>query len=253
MNFDAVDMSKDLHSSLGFEKLTFGRFSEDEIMEMLIASGIFKVLESRGYKNYRLEVSPLSELDNRIFIKTKEDEILVHMRLKTSDFTYKKSGENFRMVYIDWLLTQNIHYGTLPSKRKLFEGQKYPGLSVMNEITDFILQLTGKMGAHGVFNIPEYFHDAVLFQKKFQFVDPEKEGIFRNLLEAFRKFNLRDLSHLIHNNGIINERTGEIYAWQYGEMIAPLDEYMRKLIFNKEYFESVSRAKLNFKFSRVES
>ncbi|EMM82226.1 hypothetical protein LEP1GSC037_3876 [Leptospira interrogans str. 2006001854] len=68
----------------------------------------------------------------------------------------------------------------------------------MNEITSFIKILAAKLGAYGAFNIPEYFHDAVLFHKSFQFVDPEKEGRFRAILQSFNRTNLRELSDQIH-------------------------------------------------------
>ncbi len=248
---ELIDISKELNTSLGLEKKIFGKFSEDEIREMFIQSNMFMILAERGYKNAKLEIEIFSELDNRIFLKTENGEILVHIRLKVSDFTLKKINESFRMVYIDWLLTQNIKLKNLRDKKKLFQGQKYPGLNIMSEITAFLLLLTRQLGAKGVFNIPEYFHDAVLFHKDFKFLDPEKEGVFRSLLSTFKKNNLRMLSNAIHEKKIFNITKNVVYEWQHGEMLSTDDDYLNQLVFSHSYFDKMEKVKKSFLFKRI--
>ncbi|MCC6274336.1 MAG: hypothetical protein IT569_00620 [Leptospiraceae bacterium] len=251
-NLELIDISKELNTSLGLEKEIFGKFTIDEIRDMLTYSNIFLVLKERGYPNPKLEIEVFSELDNRIFLKTQSDEILVHIRLKVSDFALKKINETFKMVYIDWLLTQNIKLQNIKDKKKLFQGQKYPGLNIMTELTAFLLLLTRKMGAKGVFNIPEYFHDAVLFHKNFKFLDPEKEGKFRALISTFKKSNLRFLSNAIHEQKIFNVTENKIYEWQHGEMLSTDNDYLNELVFNQSYFDTVEKVKKSFLFKRME-
>lgn len=251
-DLELIDISKELNTSLGLEKKIFGKFSYDEIYEMLVYSNIFFVLKERGYNQPKLEIEIASEMDNRIFLKTGNGEILVHIRLKVSDFSLKRVNEFFKMVYIDWLLTQNIKLKNLKDKKKLFQGQKYPGLNIMTEITAFLLLLTRKLGAKGVFNIPEYFHDAVLFHKNFKFLDPEKEGIFRALLFTFRKNNLRFLSNAIHDKKIYNISKNSIYEWQHGEMLSTDDDYLNQMVFDQNYYDKVEKVKKSFLFKRLE-
>ena len=150
-----IDVNREFKTHLGMEDTLFNRFSAKEVHELLTESGMFEMLEFRGFKKTKLEIQGISEVDNRIYIKTEENEILVHMRLKFSDFLFKKIKESFPMIYIDWLLSQNVKLGKLGEKKKLFEGQEYPGLNIMNEITSFIRLVSGKLGAAGAFNIPE--------------------------------------------------------------------------------------------------
>ena len=75
------------------------------------------------------------------------------------------------------------------------------------------------MNCYGIFNIPEYFHDAVLFQKNFLFIDPIKQGHFKSILKNFKGRNLRDLSILIHTEKLAFSETKEIYKWKHGEML----------------------------------
>lgn len=243
-NLDMLDFTTELSTSLNLEKLIFGRFSNEEINTMLEESKIYDKIKIRGYSNFKLETDPISDLDNRIYIKTESNEILVHIRLKIADFFIKQIQENRKMIYIDWLLTQNINLGKLKDKKVLFEGQEYPGLNIFKELTQFIFLLFSKMNCYGIFNIPEYFHDAVLFQKSFKFVDPIKQGHFKSILKAFKKYTVRDLSHLIHTKKLRFLETNEEYTWKYGEMLFTTDEYLSETIFDKKYYDNVRTAEL---------
>lgn len=103
-----IDISREFQTSLGIENKLFNRFSQEEVQEMFENSGIFRVLQARGYKDYGIFLDGISDMDNRIYIKNSSGEILVHMRLKFSDFQFKKLDQSYKLVYIDWLLTQNL-------------------------------------------------------------------------------------------------------------------------------------------------
>ncbi|MCB1178448.1 MAG: hypothetical protein KDK36_12760, partial [Leptospiraceae bacterium] len=147
-----------------------------------------------------------------------------------------------------WLLTQNIKMGKLIGKKKLFDGQEYPGLNIFQEITKFIQFLSLKIGANGIFNVPEYFHDAVLFHKSFKFLDPKKEGVFRFLIKYFDDLTLRKLSNLIHSHKIFNETNKEVYLWKPNEMFYSGETEINRQIFNDEYYDTVEKYKKKYKF-----
>ncbi|TGK31714.1 hypothetical protein EHQ12_14565 [Leptospira gomenensis] len=236
-----IDISREFQTSLGIENSLFNRFSIEEVNAMMEEAGMFRILKARGYVEFEVSLDGISDMDNRIYIKDPSGGVLVHMRLKFSDFQFKKLDQSYKLVYIDWLLTQNLKMKNLKTKKKLHQGQEYPGLSVMNEITGFIRVLATKMGAYGAFNIPEYFHDAVLFHKSFQFVDPEKEGKFRAILQSFSRNNLRELSDHIHGEKIVNGETGEVYSWKYGEMVSCISSYLESALFDEEYYKKVKK------------
>jgi hypothetical protein len=229
----------------------FGRFPKEEINSMLEEAGIWRALYQRGHRETSLEISILSNLDNRIYIKNRKGEILIHMRLKMDDFDFKKIGENLRMVYIDWLLTQNIRFKN-KAKKSLFVGQEYPGLNIFKEVSSFIMILSEKLGAHGIFNVPEYFHDAVLFKNQFNFLDPMKEGKFRAIINSFKRKNLRNLSAAIHNNLVVKSSTGEPYVWLHGEMFSSKNEMINNRLFDDDYKTIVEKYS-NEKYSILES
>ena len=241
-DLDLLDFSTELSTTLNIDKLIFGKFSNHEIHKLLEESQILSKIKQRGYENIKVITEPLSDLDNRTYIKTQSDEILVHIRLKIAEFHIKVIEEDRRMIYIDWLLTQNINLGKLKGKKILFQGQEFPGLNIFKELTQFIFLLFSAMNCYGIFNIPEYFHDAVLFQKEFLFVDPIKQGHFKAILEKFNKYTVRDLSKFVQTEKIAFSDTNEIYKWKHGEMLFTKDEYLKETIFSKKYFEKVKQA-----------
>ncbi|WCL48240.1 hypothetical protein [Leptospira sp. GIMC2001] len=252
-SLEMVDLSRDLNTSLLPEEMVFGKFTKQEIFHLMDDSGLLDMLKDRGYSDYNIEIQVLSELDNRIFIKTNEGKVLVHIRLKYSDFSLKAYPDVFKMVYIDWLLTQNIRFVPGTYSKPLFYGQEYPGLAIFVEITEFIRLLTKKIGAHGVFNIPEYFHDAVLFRNNFKFIDPIKEGQFRALIELSATHRVREVSNAIHNKKLVWSETGLEFEWFHGEMLTAIDPYLESIVFTEDYFKKVTEVRKNSLFSFLPS
>lgn len=234
------DISTEFSSVREGNKLFFGRFHKEEIQDLLEESGIWTILSRRGYVGTILEIVVLSYLDNRIYIKNNKGEILIHMRLKVDDYYFKKVNQTMKLVFIDWLLTQNINFKN--SKHKdLFKGQDFPGLNIFKEITYFIKILSDKLGSHGVYNVPEYFHDAILFHKYFKYVDPQVEGEFISIINSFNKKNLRSISEAIHNERLIIKKSNEIYKWKHDEMIYSDLPYIQEQIFDKSYILEVNK------------
>lgn len=243
-----VDLSKELNTALSPQDMVFGKFAKSEIIGIMRESNLLPMIEARGYHDTKIEINVLSDLDNRIFVKTQADEVLVHMRLKFSDFAMGRDMLEYKMVYIDWLLTQNVRLRPGTYKKNLFFGQEYPGLAIFVEITEFIRLLTKKLGAHGVFNIPEYFHDAVLFRNNFRYLDPRREGEFRALLDLSPKIRIRDLSNAIHNRQLVWKETGLEFQWFHGEMLTTIDPMLEAKVFHESYFKQVEEVREKAKF-----
>ncbi len=225
----------------------FGKFSEQEIFELLSWSGIFEKIQKKGYKDVRLELQYLSEMDQRIFIKWNE-EVLVHIRLKISNFRFRFSPNvpTKTLLYIDWLMTRDP-LRKQKIEKSLFQGQDAPGLGIFNEIADFIFNLCLGLGVKGSFNIPEYFHDALLFHRHFRFYDPQREAFFRALIRDLRHLKAKKITEALSNNQIYDQ-DDQIVQWIPGEMITLIDPVFSDFIWNKEYFMKVIRYLKRYKF-----
>jgi hypothetical protein len=246
-----VDLTADFQSSSSTEFKLFQKFSKSEVDEKLAEVGIYDKLFQRGYSNFKMELNYKGDLDNRIYIKDNLDRILVHIRLKLGDFRKGDDPIIYKLVYIDWLLTQNFRSPKKNKSPSLFLGQEYPGLGLMVEIKSFVKKIAKEIGAHGVFNVPEYFHDAVLFHKDFLFLKPEKESAFRLILSTFKKVSLRKLSEWVHSGQILDQ-DGKTYEWNYREMVSLLDPGIHKVFFPDSYFKKVKSLESSMKFTRKE-
>lgn len=229
----------------------FGKYSRSEIHELLEWSGVYAGLSDKGYVNTTLELNYLSELDQRIFIKEGE-EILVHIRLKLSYFRFRlhPGQPRIKLMYIDWLLTRHPRSKHVRPER-LFPGQEAPGLGIFNQIADFITNLSLGVGAKGAFNIPEYFHDALLFHRRFNFYDPVREAFFRGIIRDLRKHGAREISNAF-TEGRIVDQNGLPLEWRPGEMIAILNENLDEMIWNQDYYTRVVRELKRVRFQLLD-
>ncbi|MBX7058368.1 MAG: hypothetical protein K1X75_09920 [Leptospirales bacterium] len=225
----------------------FGIYSEDQIHDMLNDAGVFAGIADKGYADSRLELHYLSELDQRIFIKS-GDEILVHIRLKVSMFRFRlhPGQPQMKLMYIDWLLTRHPRSRHIRPQR-LFPGQEAPGLGCFNQIADFITSLALGVGARGAFNIPEYFHDAVLFHRRFNFYDPVREAFFRGIIRDLRRHGAREISQAFSDGRILNQ-DNEPVEWRPGEMISVLNEELDIMTWSQDYYTRVVRELKRIRF-----
>lgn len=251
-HLDPVDLNEDLGAGplvrhTDGEVRIFGKYSQAEITELMEWSGIFAGVADKGYTDYRTELQYLSDMDQRIFIKN-GDEVLVHIRLKLSHFRFRlhPGAPQKKLLYIDWLLTR--HPGSRHIRpERLFPGQDMPGLGIFAQIQDFITNLTLGVGARGAFNIPEYFHDALLFHRVFSFYDPAREVVFRALIRDLRKHGAREISTALSEGRIVNA-DDEVVRWAPGEMISAIDPELEELLWTPEYHTKVVRGLKRHRF-----
>ena len=218
----------------------FGKYSSAEIEELMAWSGIFEELEAKGYTKHELDLQYLSELDQRIFVK-ENDQVLIHIRLKLSHFRFRlhPGAPRKKLLYIDWLMTAHPRARHFRPER-LFPGQELPGLGIFSQLSDFIANLAIGLGARGAFNIPEYFHDALLFHRQFNFYDPVREAFFRALMRDLRKHGARKISRALAE-GRVFDRNDHVVQWTPGEMISILSPELEEQVWSREYYTRVVR------------
>lgn len=250
-NSDIVD---DLHGGplvRESENRIFGRYTRDQIEELMAWSGIFAAIEDKGYARHRVELQYLSDQDQRIFVK-QGSEILVHIRLKLSQFRFRlhAGAPQYKLLYIDWLLTRHPRSRRVRADR-LFPGQEVPGLGIFPHLADFITNVALGLGAKGAFNVPEYFHDALLFHRRFKFYDPAREACFRGLMRDLHRHGAREISRAFAESRVLDQN-GDVFNWQPGEMISALDPMVEEMLWNKDYFARVVRELKRVRYSMGE-
>ncbi len=229
------------------EDLLFDRFTSSEINELMRWSGLYKAIEDKGFSDLSTICENRSGREQRITIQS-ENRTLAQICMKTAHFRFRlhEGSPRRKLLFIEWLLTENHALAKFDVER-LFPGQNRPGLGVFSQFSDFITNLALGLQVEGCFNIPEYFHDALLFHRQFHFYIPRKEAFFRGLLRDLRSLGPRRISSALQEGKVLNQ-DGEAVEWPAGEMIAILDSDREVEIFSADYYTEVVRELKKIRF-----
>jgi hypothetical protein len=236
------------------------RFSEAEVFAALKDYGVMELLSQKGFTNPKLVIrsmDPFRQSVKLIDSKTSpEDEDHMLCELRVFDAHVKglcpASGDTMEMntLVVDWLVFQNPRAKFSPERPKL-PGQKYPGLGIMRPCMQAILDLARQTGKEAVINIPEYYHNAVLYSKAFHFFSPFVEGRFRELQEFLRNLNLAEASHAVSSGKIWNETKGEVFVWKPHELVLGITDRVKNYFNSQDYEGPVKEGQDRSKFSWV--
>ncbi len=249
-DLEEIDFSEELPAATHFsgdKKLFLNTLSEAELWQSLEKVQIIAELKDRGYYPIKLELEFLTERDHRFYLVFKGEKIM-HMRLRLSFFKLHRHPlmPATKMLFIDWLQTRHIL--AKGRERFLFPGQDVPGLGIFNRIDHFLRNLVVQTHAYGGFNIPEYFHDALLFHRAFRFYDPAREAFFRALLRDLRVHGAREISRAL-SDGRIRDRKGQVMEWHGGEMLIFTHKPYADVVFDKRYYREVEKHLAELRFS----
>ncbi len=114
-----------------------------------------------------------------------------------------------------------------------------------------ILSLAKQIGKQAVVNIPEYYHNAVLYSPAFHFFNANVEGRFRALQAFLADRSLAEASHLVSAEKIRNETKGETFVWKPHEQVLGLVPEVSDFFSSPLYVNAVQQAESESRFSLV--
>ena len=137
-------------------------------------------------------------------------------------FVHSKFPQGCNMLNIRWFSLQNPR-ATFTSKRPRLPGQRFPGTGLARECFKLFCKQCLKNGRDGIVNVPEHFHNALLYEK-FVFLNPEDQGEFEkmknDLSVDIKEKGLAAVSWAIYLGFL---RKGEqVVKWEPHEQIFPL-------------------------------
>ncbi|PWT93921.1 MAG: hypothetical protein C5B54_01000, partial [Acidobacteria bacterium] len=127
-------------------------------------------------------------------------------------------------------------------------GQKYPGLGIMRISMTVIVDLAKQIGKEAVVNIPEYYHNAVLYEPEFRFFSAFVEGRFQALQKTLSHFSLAEASHAVHSGKVWNESKNEPFIWRPHEQILGLVPRIIDYFASPLYAEKMHTAQFESRF-----
>lgn len=254
--FTEQDLEQDLQRE-GSNRL-LERFTENEVFEALNEYGVLEQLSQKGYIDPRLVIRSLDPFRQSVKLlesaSSPEDDDHMLCELRVFDAHVKglcpATGDTMDMdtLVIDWLVFQDPR-GQFSPDRPQLPGQKYPGLGIMRPCMQAILDLARQTGKEAVINIPEYYHNAVLYTPAFHFFSPFVEGRFWALQEFLAGLSLAEASHAVSAGKIWNEAKGEVFVWKPHEQMLGITDRVKNYFDSEEYEGPVKEAKNQSKFS----
>ena len=259
-SFDFTLSQEELLSELKREGSNWllGRFSEEQVASALSDYGVWKALADHGYAHPVIQIRSIDAFRQRLKIlpyagaPETEDSLLCELRV--FDAWLKGpcpvTGKTFEVdaLVIDWLVFQNPK-GTFGPDRPRLPGQKYPGLGIMRLAMHAILDMARQIGKQAVVNIPEYYHNAVLYSpasNSFRLTWKEDSRRFREFLA---KYSLAEASDLVTSSKIINVAKQQPFVWKPHEQILGLSMEVNEYFHSQGYLDMVAKAKSESRFS----
>lgn len=237
--------------------LLLGRFTEQQVRDALTNYGVWKSLADQGYPAPSLSIRSLDPFRQRLRIAAtadapeSDDTLLCDLRLYE---TWLKgvcpvTGKHFEFdaLIIDWLVFQNPNASFTPDRPPL-PGQRYPGLGIMRTSLRAILNLAKQIGKQAVVNIPEYYHNAVLYSPAFRFFNAHVEGRFRALRAFLSDRSLAEASHLVASEKIRNETRSETFVWKPHEQVLGLVPDVADYFDSTLYLDAVRQSEAEARF-----
>ncbi len=262
-----VDLEDDL-GHLAFQKksdaLFLSRFNENNILELMNKVGLTKHLNSLGLDNFQVDIEKDENQINylRVYYNEKKPQnLLIDLRLSETRFIPDRSFfendnevEVLDMAVIEWLSAQHP-YKSFDHKRPQLPGQKNPGLGSLNYMMDLMYLAGKKIFKDGFMDIPEHFHGALMYSKKFKFFNPASEAILRAVLRDLQEYSLADLAWGMITETIIDSTTNKPYIYEPSEQIFPLSKFMKDYFNSKKYQENFNQVyksqKFDFKYDKM--
>lgn len=251
---DEEDIFADLTEKKG-SSLFLGKYSLNAVLAVLRKRNFLHDARKRKLWPlvFELDSSEFPLQRFQIFHREKKPESLV-VDLKIKEGTFKPKKEltispflkKCRFLILDWLTLQNpLQNFTL--ERPALPGQNYPGLSLGKKVMDIFIYLARLTRNDGLLAYPAYFHNALLFLRYFNFLNPDKEAEVIAIKKSFPKVTFKQLAWIVHL-GCLRSRDNKIYEWEAEEQVYPINKTLKGYLDSKDYKKRVKEAQKDFHF-----
>lgn len=217
------------------ENRLFGRFRPEEVRERVRDAGILAGLALRGYHDPVLTLSCTNPEEQRVCLyagRKSRERLLMEIRVQIRTFRPGKpvgsfpEGTVFRMLLIHWLALSDPDRPFSIGRPRL-PGQERPGLGLLSECLSLLRQIGKEFLLDGILDVPDHFHTALIYSRRFRFLDPQAEGRFQAMARDLKGLPLALASEAVGEGCLIDTGTGLPVPWEPAEQVMPLREPLR--------------------------
>ncbi|MBQ9396652.1 MAG: histone deacetylase [Proteobacteria bacterium] len=195
--------------------------------------GILEHLRKLGYPSPHIEF----ELDHpngqavRLFADDERKILLIECIIDE-----KKFVGDMRMLWIEWLLSQNPNAEPSPD-RPLLPGQTYPGLGCLTKIIGLLFMICDRLKLDAIGFNPAHYHVCFLAKGQGCFEKPADEARFRVAQALTAGLNIQQASMML-GNGLCS--AGNTFKWIPARMVIPISQAAHAYFQTKEYQSEVA-------------
>jgi hypothetical protein len=217
------------------------RFSIEALTRWISESPLGQKLRESGFPEWTIELDLSDPFNHYFFLRSpkfrQKDQYLIYLVVRTDQCTMRVASHSARglaflrenvsfdswnLFYIRWLSLQNPGRRFTPDRPRL-PGQMYPGSGLGRVFLAQLRRYCIEEGVDGIMNVPEHFHNAVMY-KGFCFLDPYHQGQFNRMLldldGEIRHRSLAQVSWAVGSGAL--RLDGANFKWNMGEHIYPL-------------------------------
>lgn len=151
-------------------------------------------------------------------------------------------------LHVKWLRMQNPQALADPA-RPLLPGQDFPGLGLGREMMVLLQLICSRLGLDGVVDLPERLHNAVLYFRRFRFLDPDRQGMVTAILRDTRQHSLFELAWGVELGRLQDQSTGKAFRWKATEQVLPRTGPVLAAFESEAYRQRAEQAMAKHRFS----
>lgn len=229
------------------KKRFLNTFTDNDMMEIIKKVGLLNYLIKQGLDKIIVVVDIDEDGMNYFKIFWKEvlpENILLDLRVSEKKFIpssryFENSDINivYDMIFIEWMSAQNPLAEFSGDKPQL-PGQVKPGLGIL-KYCFMIMEIVAKHTTRdGFLDIPDHFHGAVMYSRRFKFFDPAHEGVLRALLRDLKNYSLSDISWGMLTGTVIEQYSKKPQSFDPAEQIFYVSHRLREYFHSPKYKET---------------
>jgi acetoin utilization deacetylase AcuC-like enzyme len=207
LSFDDVEVELGM-KAMGHRRVLLGTFTLQALEYALFRFGLLTFVERRGYGNLHVSFGTASTGGDQVTV-TGDAQGQTHVLIEC--VLERQSIAGRPTLYVHWLSLRDP-CARFSDRRPRLPGQDVPGLGLARETTELLLLAARRLGDAGVGFLPAWYHTAYVARKRFRFVDPERQGRFEALTDAFRGRPLPEVSQAISDGRVLLD--GQPFTWE---------------------------------------
>jgi hypothetical protein len=222
-----------LVSGRGEARLFLGHYAEEDIIEVFGRYSIQDTLERLGLEKYRitmdasnpdaqeLKVHLVQEGADARHLADREKALIAEVILREAvlapNEALDKHAKSCPYLVIQWICLQNPLASFDP--KDLLPGQRFPGLGAGQKVLRMFEALINRLHLEGIVNRPEFLHNALMYSRVFEFVNPEVQGRLKALKRQLGHLNLWQVAWAAEKGYVVEDGVRRRFRWYQSEQV----------------------------------